>query len=495
MTLNVSYTIGPLPERDYTRHQPLVPKRNAIRAFLLQKEKGETLKTLAKTLAHPVAFLLLPVLLLMLMGASCTRINPTNHSPNAKPLFDVYFSGAQSTNWVENDNSNCWITTGAGTEQLTFGMPKPLRLDASAEPTYPPPQFDIKELVTRDGKVSVSDDPKCSPTDVGGGGGDGTTPIGPDCGTLTSTQSGSFGNEGAGKFYVTVESLGGIDDYSNCPKILNSPFFTGLSTDGTDYGLKIVLPKGDLTDGTKLALTKSGSDTYTYKGTSDLLGTVSVDWTLTFCRVTSNLNFTDAVNAAKRELEKSPTYRQFASQHPNLPITEQTLPKGTIAEDLLSRSTHEEVIHVDWNKVSNGFELIGVLGHEMGHSNNFTTEGYTPTEAAPFLPDTKEGVAEYEALVWQEELDANLFALKVLREVEQADHAISPCVEGFMRSGANPYVTDLARGDINAAKTVIKTLYNTGQQDFQQDRGSTKYPDVQTKLQSIDLTQLVNAWK
>jgi hypothetical protein len=471
-----------------------------------------------KGFPRPKVFLLLPLLFLSLTGASCAHHNPTDHSSSEPQIFDVYFSGTQSTNWSANYTFACAITEqGGGAENLSFVTPDAYRFETNTtSKSYPTIAIPLQEVVTRDGDLSYSFkyDPKCHPTPVAKGtGGDGP-PIGPkDCGKRIWTQLASIQSDGSGSFVIsTPAGLGDSNSASdpnerqnnafhNCPKEMESPFFRGKKQ------LQISLPAAELADGTKLAISRSGTDSTGISQSGAAVGSVDVDWTLTLCRTTSNSGFQAAVEAVKRELSKSPTFQRLLAQHPDLPIANASLPKGTLGYSSYGRSrdaaghiTFKQSIQLDWSQLRNGYDLLGDLAHETGHVQDLGTKQFGPHEAAAFLGESDEAFAEYQALIWQAELDANQFALKVLKEVRQADHSIAPCIDAFLRSGAIPPLTDLAKGDINQAKSDIKRAYVVKEQDFLRDQSTFEdfpktYPEIQRAVDKVDLKQLVQAWR
>lgn len=381
---------------------------------------------------------------------------------------------------------------------MTFNMPDAYKHTMQSTSAGEPDTFPVHETVTRTSSwdyrhICSSPVPPIP-----------LTGSNPNCGTKHLIQDIQILDNGNGTFTISTPpaiSLGmGIpdetdgqtsNDFKDCVSPIGNPYYD-------QKPLLVQFSQDDLHDGKKIVLKQKGIDTTGTVTNGDEISSTTVNWNLTMCRGASNLAFEDAEDITWTELRKSPSFYSVFAQNASVTVSNAPLGEGRLGSNRITGQDKPDSIIVDWKQMKTVFDLMGVDAHELGHSGDYDSKGYTPFLALPWLKH----MGQYQVLLYQEELDASIFAVKVLNELKQADADIAPCIDAYIESGANPYITAVAKGDFDTAKRLIESGYVVNYQDFLRGQGeftgsSPKYqpdPAVQQALTKVDFNQLAAYW-
>jgi hypothetical protein len=446
--------------------------------------------------------LLPPLLGITLLGASCAHISPTpapHQGSDTSSIFAIVFSGNAQSSWQSNNQDKCWFNHLDANQHMTFNMPEAYKHTMQSTPAGEPDTFQLHETVTRTSSWDYRH--TCSGP---------VPPIGPlkgstpNCGTNQLVQDIQILDNGNGTFTISTPpgiSLGdGVpdetdgqtsNDFKGCTSPIGNPYYD-------EKPLLVQFSQDDLHDGKKIVLKQKGIDTTGTITNGDETSSASVNWNLTMCRGASNLAFKDAEDITWTELRKSPSFETVFAQNANITVSNAPLREGRLGSNRIIGQDKPDSIIVDWAQMKTVFDLMGVDAHELGHSGDYDSKGYSPFLALPWL----KYMGQYQVLLYQDELDASIFAVKVLNEVKQADEDIAPCIDAYIESGVNPYITAVAKGDLDTAKRQIMSGYEVNYQDFLRGQGeftgsSPKFqpdPAVRQALTKVDFNQLSAYW-
>lgn len=448
-----------------------------------------------------ILFVSLVALLPISTACSMKRLN------SQPPTYEVFLNGIQTTNGTSKQTTslnNCTETLSQDEHEVVeFGMSTPLlaiggsqqheitlsqylpnrdaqgHLKSGSVTTIPASQAKLDGEVNRQSHFSVT-----GTCDYGGRGSGGGHPPPIDCGQK--------------KLFPTVMDLNLIHDqlkgttklpfdsdpsYQNCGKLIIPLYYA------YNHALIATIPTDTLNANNKEVVVVTGHDVNGILPlTAGVTGSSTVDWQMTFCQTVNNLTYEQAKQMAWDDLNKSGTFidsKEIAG--PN-PVSEGQLADGDVGTAEDARGNHPSRITVDWTQIFSRTGLVGVLAHEFGHEVHFNDVGYTPEEAAPYL----ETFAQYAAVRWEEEYQADRFALKVLQELMKSQPDRAPCILAYIDS--IPDIKHLAAGDDAGARQAIKDIYPIQPEDFTKAQQSTKYPEVEPLVQKTNLSQLVTTW-
>lgn len=458
------------------------------------------------------------VLLASFLLAACNTPSTTQHKA-LEPLFDIYTTGVQKSIWSVDANTTNGMTipnlkctshvVGHGSDIVTFTTSRRVTVRATTvngdviltsrfggPSSLPSEMFGGTDLQgTRDTtgttvtETDISPPGTCQPV-AGGAGGAPPPPLKYACGAYSfrgpvallfnkrevSIQASSL-TPMIPAGYVPCQTA----EYQIIQGIPPAPPIEGIA------------PANKLVDDHTLSfqVTAHGSQA-AGEGRNGYSGLTTLDWTMTFCRVSSTLAFQQATAAAMVELQKSGFFAKQLEPYlknkqvivEELPVTAGDTNGGSLGRPIAAAGNRGPFkAEIRWDNITDVYLLASVLAHELGHADlNIKSGGFDLNEAAPFLT-----FDQFRTLGFEGEYEADMAALHVLQDLRaKAAPADQPCIQTQIDN--DDVMKEMDNGNDALARQMIEAYHGPG---YQQNYSGAHNVSSQTSQDLQDIQPLV----